>query len=117
MSHAKSPVTCHVLDSTLGKPAANVNVRLEAAEGSNFVTLASGQTDSDGRCTNLLPSEPRLQAGVYKMVFNTGEYFEKDKRDTFYPVVEIVFHLAKPNEHYHIPLLLSPWSYTTYRGS
>ncbi|KAG8750437.1 hypothetical protein FRC11_010409, partial [Ceratobasidium sp. 423] len=77
-----------VLDSTLGKPAANVNVRLEAMEGSAFVTLASGQTDSDGRCTNLLPAEPRLEAGVYKMIFNTGEYFEKDKRDTFYPVVE-----------------------------
>lgn len=117
MSPGKSPVTCHVLDSTLGRPAANVDVQLEALDGSNFVKLASGQTDSDGRCTNLLPSEPRLSAGIYKMVFNTGEYFEKDKRDTFYPVVEIAFHLAKPDEHYHIPLLLSPWSYTTYRGS
>ncbi|KAG9094533.1 hypothetical protein FS749_012255 [Ceratobasidium sp. UAMH 11750] len=117
MSSGKSPVTCHVLDSTLGKPAANVNVRLEVMDGSSFTTLASGQTDSDGRCTTLLPSEPRLQAGVYKMIFNTGEYFEKDKRDTFYPVVEIIFQLAKPEEHYHIPLLLSPWSYTTYRGS
>ncbi|KAJ1301576.1 hypothetical protein OPQ81_008824 [Rhizoctonia solani] len=117
MAPTKSPITCHVLDSTLGKPAANVNVRLEAMEGSAFVTLASGQTDSDGRCTNLLPAEPRLKTGVYKMIFHTGEYFEKDKRDTFYPVVEIIFHLAKPDEHYHIPLLLSPWSYTTYRGS
>ncbi|CUA69675.1 5-hydroxyisourate hydrolase [Rhizoctonia solani] len=117
MAPTKSPVTCHVLDSTLGKPAANVKVRLEAMEGSTFLTLASGQTDSDGRCTTLLPAEPRLNAGIYKMIFNTGEYFEKDKRDTFYPVVEIIFHLAKPDEHYHIPLLLSPWSYTTYRGS
>ncbi|CAE6484510.1 unnamed protein product, partial [Rhizoctonia solani] len=105
------------LDSTLGKPAANVNVRLDTMEGSSFVTLASGQTDSDGRCVNLLPAQLRLNAGVYKMVFNTGEYFEKDERDTFYPIVEITFHLAKPDEHYHIPLLLSPWSYTTYRGS
>jgi 5-hydroxyisourate hydrolase-like protein (transthyretin family) len=105
-----SPFTSQkVLDSTLGKPADSVNVRLEVMEGSSFVTLASGyvqgthfpplcpegtessysQTDSDGRCTNLLPPEPRLQTGLYKMVFNTGEYFEKDKRDTFYPVVEV----------------------------
>ncbi|CAE6410935.1 unnamed protein product [Rhizoctonia solani] len=81
------------------------------------MTLASGQTDSDGRCVNLLPPQPRLKAGIYRMIFNTGEYFEKDKRDTFYPIVEITFHLAKPDEHYHVPLLLSPWSYTTYRGS
>ncbi|QRV83331.1 5-hydroxyisourate hydrolase [Ceratobasidium sp. AG-Ba] len=117
MSPTKSPVTCHVLDSTLGKPATGVNVQLEVMDGSAFTTLALGQTDSDGRCTTLLPPEPRLQTGIYKMIFRTGEYFERDSRDTFYPVVEIIFHLAKPEEHYHIPLLLSPWSYTTYRGS
>ncbi|ELU39855.1 Transthyretin domain-containing protein [Rhizoctonia solani AG-1 IA] len=97
MASAKSPVTCHVLDSTLGKPAANVNVRLEVIDGSSFMTLASGQTDSDGRCVNLLPPQPRLKAGIYRMIFNTGEYFEKDKRDTFYPIVE-VSHSILPNQ-------------------
>ena len=98
--------------------------------------LLGSVTDGDGRCSTLLPSSPRLEAGIYKMTFNTGEYFTASNRDTFYPVVEvrdcisafafyvqsfttpqITFHLAKPEEHYHIPLLLSPWSYTTYRGS
>ncbi|KAG8959007.1 hypothetical protein FRC03_008551 [Tulasnella sp. 419] len=115
---ARSPVTCHVLDSTLGRPVSGVPVALMKAESNgNFTSLAEGATDQDGRCSTLLPSSPRLEAGFYKMIFRTGDYFAAAGRETFYPVVEINFHLAKPEEHYHIPLLLSPWSYTTYRGS
>ncbi|KAJ9478141.1 5-hydroxyisourate hydrolase [Pseudozyma hubeiensis] len=121
---SKSPITCHVLDSTLGKPAANVRVQLEALSplNSSFHILATGATNSDGRCPDLLAGreakEVLVAKGVYKMIFYTGEYFEKAGRNTFYPQVEILFQLTEaPDAHYHIPLLLSPFSYTTYRGS
>ncbi|KIO26543.1 hypothetical protein M407DRAFT_243663 [Tulasnella calospora MUT 4182] len=119
MAPTRSPITCHVLDAALGRPAANVAVRLEQLQegGSAFSVLANGVTDSDGRCSNLLDSSLRLSTGVYKMIFETGPYFAASNTQTFYPFVEITFNLSDPSQHYHIPLLLSPWSYTTYRGS
>lgn len=112
-----SPITCHVLDSSLGKPGAGVTVVLKKFE-SEFVDLASGVTNSDGRCTNLLnPASFTLSSGIYKLVFNTGAYFEAQGKQTFYPVVEVTFEIKATNEHYHVPLLLNPYSYTTYRGS
>ncbi|PVF96071.1 Hydroxyisourate hydrolase [Serendipita vermifera] len=115
---AKSPVTCHVLDTQFGKPAAGINVILSRAEedGTSFSAMATGATDADGRCTTLLPPQ-NLPAGIYKMTFATKPYFTETNRDTFFPVVEIIFDLKDPEQHYHIPLLLSPFSYTTYRGS
>ncbi|SPC67070.1 related to 5-hydroxyisourate hydrolase [Ustilago sp. UG-2017b] len=121
---SKSPITCHVLDSTLGKPAANVRVQLEALspQNSQFRVLATGATNSDGRCADLIAGQDTKKVlvakGVYRMTFFTGEYFDKAGRATFYPQVEILFQLSEsPDPHYHIPLLLSPFSYTTYRGS
>ncbi|ODN91472.1 hydroxyisourate hydrolase [Cryptococcus wingfieldii CBS 7118] len=129
---SKSPITCHghgayllntVLDASQGKPAAGVEVRLELVSLSGESTessakvLSSGATNSDGRCSDLLSSETKLQAGVYKMVFVTGPYFKATETKTFYPFVEITFNYEDPSQHYHIPLLLSPFSYTTYRGS
>ncbi|KAI5454975.1 hypothetical protein NCC49_002251 [Naganishia albida] len=115
---SKSPITCHVLDSSRGKPAQGVAVRLEElVENEGFKPLAQGTTDSDGRCQTLLNPSKKPAAGVYKMIFETGAYFATLNQETFYPKVEIVFDYAKPHEHYHIPLLLSPYSYTTYRGS
>lgn len=137
---SKSPITCHVLDSTLGKPAANVRVQLEELSPSGtFSVLATGSTNADGRCPDLLaghePAQVLRTRSVFKMVFYTGEYFGKQSRPTFYPQVEvrvgmlnmggrstdssqILFQLAEqPDAHYHIPLLMSPFSYTTYRGS
>ncbi|KAI0652421.1 transthyretin [Trametes meyenii] len=129
---SKSPVTCHVLDSSIGKPAAGVPVQLQqlrSADGpsSAFETLAEGVTDYDGRCMQLYPEAGpgqkredliKLQAGrLYKVVFKTKDYFESTGRKVFYPWVEITFEVANPAEHYHIPLLISPYSYTTYRGS
>jgi len=116
-SSTRSPITCHVLDSTLGQPGRNVGVFLEHFDNASFRLLAKGATDTDGRCSNLLPTSLKLETGLYKMTFQTGDYFAGLNRETFYPIVEITFHLAKPEEHYHIPLLLSPWSYTTYRGT
>ncbi|KAL1921942.1 uncharacterized protein VTP21DRAFT_10584 [Calcarisporiella thermophila] len=114
----RSPITCHVLDSSSGIPGRGIVVQLDRLTASStFQTLATGETDDDGRCSTLLQPGIQLEAGLYKMKFETGRYFEKKGGQCFYPYVEIIFNLEKPNEHYHIPLLLSPYSYTTYRGS
>lgn len=107
-----SAVTTHVLDSALGKPAESVAVRLESAEGT---TLAEAETDSDGRVRDLGPQ--RLEAGDYRLTFDTGRYFAAQGTDTFYPQVQITFRIGDPEQHFHVPLLLSPFAYSTYRGS
>ncbi|KAJ7070866.1 hypothetical protein C8F01DRAFT_1046592 [Mycena amicta] len=113
----KSPITCHVLDSSIGKPGDGVSVHLQRLNDDNtFTVLATGETNADGRCTELLTPQT-LAAGTYKIVFKPKEYFERTGRKCFYPWVEIAFELENPAEHYHIPLLISPYSYTTYRGS
>jgi len=118
MAVERSQVTCHVLDASLGKPASGVGVSLgKLGEVGSFTPLAEGITDYDGRCLTLLPSTVRLASGMYKIVFQTGIYFSGTTRETFYPIVEITFNLVHPEQHYHVPLLISPWSYTTYRGS
>jgi len=129
---SKSPITCHILDSSLGKPAAGVQVRVQeyhtiAKTAGMFDSLAEGQTDSDGRCMQLWPEatdeqsakeHAKLKPGtLYKVVFKTKDYFESTGRKCFYPWVEITFEVSNPDEHYHIPLLISPYSFTTYRGS
>jgi len=112
----KSPITCHILDTQFGKPAINVAVSLSRLTDGNALELATGVTDTDGRCTTLLPPG-NLQPGTYKMTFLTKPYFDATDRETFFPLVEIIFNLNNPEQHYHIPLLLSAFSYTTYRGS
>ena len=113
-----SPITTHVLDTSRGRPASGVPVKLERrkADGS-WEELARAVTNADGRAGELLPDGKRPSAGVYRMSFDTGAYFKQSKVDGFYPVVEVVFELKKPEEHHHIPLLLSPFGYSTYRGS
>ncbi|OZJ03264.1 hypothetical protein BZG36_04900 [Bifiguratus adelaidae] len=115
----KSPVTCHVLIASRGTPGQGIGVRLEQLlpGETTFSTLATGETDSDGRCSHLLTGDERLPKGVYRMTFETKPYFESIKEECFYPFVQITFELAYPEQHYHIPLLISPYSYTTYRGS
>jgi 5-hydroxyisourate hydrolase len=105
-------VTTHVLDSARGRPAAGVAVRLESADGAE---IAVGRTDDDGRITDLGPSD--LAAGTYRLVFDTGGYFAVTGQLGFYPEVVIAFALGDPAEHYHVPLLLAPFAYSTYRGS
>ncbi len=85
-------------------------------ENGDWKTLAQGVTNADGRISDLLPSEKTIPAGNYKMVFNTGAYFEKNNIKTFYPVVEIMFTVTDES-HYHVPLLINPFGYSTYRGS
>jgi len=108
MSH----VTTHVLDAALGRPAAGVSVMLEHSDGT---LVALGTTDVDGRVSSLGPD--RLAVGHYRLVFNTAAYFLVLGQKTFYPRVAIDFDLAEGDAHYHVPLLLSPFAYSTYRGS
>jgi 5-hydroxyisourate hydrolase len=102
-----SSLSTHVLDATTGRPASGVPVRLERPDGS---VAADARTDTDGRVAKLAAG---LDAGDYRLVFDTGGYF----RDTFYPQVVVTFSVTGPEQHYHVPLLLSPFAYSTYRGS
>jgi 5-hydroxyisourate hydrolase len=113
-----SPISTHVLDISLGKPVAGVPVRLERQERTgNWVSLGSAQTDGDGRCPQLLPESLVLSEGIYRLVFETRSYYARHSVAGLYPVVEITFEVRKGESHFHIPLLLSPNGYTTYRGS
>lgn len=113
-----SPITTHVLDTSIGRPAAGVHIVLERreAEGS-YGELGRGVTDADGRLKTLLPDSVTLEPGVYRMTFETGGYYAERGVEGFYPEIIIVFELREPKEHYHVPVLLSPWGYSTYRGS
>jgi len=112
-----SRITTHVLDTSLGKPAVNVPVFLERqiAPG-QWKKKSQGATDADGRLKNLL-AEGALEAGTYRLTFETGVYFASRGVKIFYPQVIVTFEVTNPQEHYHVPLLLSPYGYTTYRGS
>jgi 5-hydroxyisourate hydrolase len=111
-------ISTHVLDTTRGKPAAAVPVRLERRGGSEgWVQLFSSQTDQDGRCAQLLPDGTELVAASYRLFFNTAAYFEAQGVQGLYPFVEITFQVRGGESHFHIPLLLSPNGYSTYRGS
>ena len=112
-----SPITTHVLDTHTGKPAAGMPISLyEKQPDGKYNVLASNITNQDGRIKDLL--EPgTLKIGVYKMHFDTGTYFRQLGTAGFYPEAVICFEIKEPNEHYHIPLLLSPFGYSTYRGS
>lgn len=112
-----SPITTHVLDTSLGRPAAGVPVVLEmAAAGGGWKEIARAATDSDGRLNHLL-SPDHFVAGTYRLTFDTGSYFASRNTPCFYPVVAIVFTVHEAKEHFHVPLLLGPYGYSTYRGS
>lgn len=113
-----SAITTHVLDTSLGKPAVGVPVHLDMqAEDGGWRELSSGVTDRDGRLRDLLPDDFDLQPGVYRLVFDTAAYFDAKSLRSFYPHVAVVFLVHDADEHYHVPLLLSPFGYSTYRGS
>jgi 5-hydroxyisourate hydrolase len=115
MSAHRSHVTTHVLDAVLGRPAEGVPVALEARAASGWEPVATARTDADGRVAEFGPAE--LPAGVYRVVFDTSSYFERSGTESFYPEVVVAFRLADTAAHFHIPLLLSPFAYSTYRGS
>jgi 5-hydroxyisourate hydrolase len=113
-----SAITTHVLDTARGRPAAGVAIRLEQLrEDEAPVILGRGETDRDGRLRDLLANGGPLRTGRYRLVFDTGAYFREQGIDAFYPEVAVVFELRDAAQHYHVPLLLSPFGYSTYRGS
>jgi 5-hydroxyisourate hydrolase len=118
MDRRMSRISTHVLDTTKGKPAPGVPVRLEFQDSSGeWSFIDSGKTDQDGRCVQLLPENKALAEGVYRLTFDTASYFSACSVDGLYPAVQILFRVRSGESHFHIPLLLSPNSYTTYRGS
>lgn len=111
-----SQLTTHVLDTSIGKPGKNITVRLMQPAGNSWQTLAQGVTNADGRIGDLLPSGKIMDPGNYKLVFATGDYFSANSSKGFYPEVEIQFTVTD-DSHYHVPLLINPFGYSTYRGS
>jgi 5-hydroxyisourate hydrolase len=101
-----------------GKPAKNMPVRLERQNATgDWRLVMAAHTGDDGRCAQLLPEDENLSAGVYRLQFDSGTYFSTQKADTLYPVIQVTFEARDGDSHFHIPLLLSPNGYTTYRGS
>lgn len=105
-------LSTHVLDAVSGSPAVGLEVSLQDASGTE---LSSGSTDSDGRITAV--NTAALVPGIYHLVFDTGNWFADNDITGFYPEVDICFEIDDPDRHHHVPLLLSPFAYSTYRGS
>jgi 5-hydroxyisourate hydrolase len=114
-----SRITTHVLDTSTGRPAEGVPVVLERAgpDGATWEVVGRGTTDADGRQRALAPDGLRLAGGRYRLTFDTGAYFTRTGRRAFFPEVSVVFAIDGGEEHQHVPLLLSPYGYSTYRGS
>lgn len=113
-----SPITTHILDTAQGRPAVGVPLSLHFNEqNGSWTEIGQGTTNNDGRVANLLPAEHVLKPGIYKIKFETSIYFHQCGLKGFYPYVEVAFEIEKTGEHYHVPLLLNPFGYSTYRGS
>ena len=115
-NNKKSPITTHILDTHRGCPASGVSLELRFFDGSQFVSMGKGITNDDGRVADLLAGET-LQPGIYQMCFETKAYHDNLGITSFYPEVVVTFEVVNVEQHYHIPLLLSPFGYSTYRGS
>ena len=111
-----SRITTHILDTSIGKPAQGVSVLLEQKNYEAWKKIAEGTTNTDGRINDLLSEDKIPGAGIYRLVFETASYFKKQNVKTFYPLVTIEFEITG-SSHYHVPLLLSPYGYSTYKGS
>ena len=111
-------ISTHVLDLSTGTPAGGVGVTLELwSEGEGWWVMGSAKTDDDGRLRDLLPSGRRLLPGTYRLTFGAGEYFRGRGVESFHPEVTVVFRVRDAASHHHVPLLLAPWGYSTYRGT
>lgn len=114
---APNPLSVHVLDLQSGQPSAGIKVMLEQRAGEQWRQLASGVTNAQGRIAALYPEGKAIAAGEYRIVFQTGEHFAKQGKPSFFPRIPVEFKVDNPEQHYHIPLLLSPFGYSTYRGN
>ena len=111
-----SQITTHILDTTRGRPAEGVTIILFQQQGENWRQVSLGTTNEDGRVADLVSKGVTMEPGIYKLKFETKAYFDKLGVVSFYPYVEITFSIID-TEHYHVPLLLNPFGYSTYRGS
>lgn len=109
-------ITTHVLDTSAGRPGAAIAIELERHDAGSWHRIGAGVTDDDGRLRTLTPPGP-VAPGTYRLRFHTGAYFQAHQQTGFFPMVEIQFTVADGAQHYHVPLLLSPYGYSTYRGS
>ena len=112
-----SQITTHVLDTAVGKPAKGIAISLFEWRENAWQALANGQTNADGRVSDLLNADAILSAGRYRVLFELEAYFKAQEVSAFYPYADVVFDITGDGQHYHIPLLLSPFGYSTYRGS
>jgi len=116
MAAGKNLLSAHILNQQTGKPAPGVEVTLEQKQGNGWKMLNTATTDADGRIKALYPDQTPV-AGDYRVVFKTAKYFSEQKQESFFPEIPVEFHISSTEEHYHIPLLLSQYGYSTYRGS
>ena len=114
---AGNPLSVHVLNLENGLPSAGVSVTLEQHVGDHWQSLSEGVTNQQGRIAELFPANQAMKPGKYRVVFKTGDYYQKAHRETFFPEVPVIFEVKQADQHYHIPLLLSPYGFSTYRGS
>lgn len=114
-------LTAHVLDTSRGQPAAGLRIVLDRKEQGNLVTIREAVTNADGRCDGPLLEGPDFLPGIYRLVFHAGSYFDRQGLELpapkFFDEIVIQFGIAESDQHYHVPLLLSPYGYSTYRGS
>jgi 5-hydroxyisourate hydrolase len=110
-------ISTHVLDTSLGRPAAGIAVRLQRLDGAGWITVSEQATNPDGRVPSLLPEGAAAAAGTFRLTFDVAAYFAARAQDTFYTTIAIDFSVRDGAQHYHVPLLLSPYGYSTYRGS
>lgn len=114
---AGNPLSVHVLNLQDGLPSPDVSVTLEKQEGQQWTALNSATTNEQGRVTALYPEGKKLEKGTYRVTFKTGDWFAKHKTASFFPEVPVIFAVDGTVPHYHIPLLLSPYGFSTYRGN
>jgi 5-hydroxyisourate hydrolase len=116
-SAAGNPLSVHVLNLQDGLPSPGINVTLEKQDGKNWDMLNSASTNEQGRIPGLYPEGQALEKGIYRVTFKTGEWFKAHKIPSFFPEVPVIFEVDGAVAHYHIPLLLSPYGFSTYRGN
>jgi 5-hydroxyisourate hydrolase len=112
-----SPITTHVLDTLCGRPAAGIEVALQIRLDGEWKQIGNGATDPNGRCNTLMAVDGEIQSGTYRLLFGVGAYYRAQQTETFYSEIPIIFEVRDLKAHYHVPLLISPFGYSTYRGS
>lgn len=117
LSYAQNPLSVHVLNLQDGLPSSEVKVSLEEQKNGKWIQLSQATTNEQGRIPALYPEGKKLEKGMYKVTFKTGDWFKAHKQKSFFPEVPVIFEVDGSVEHYHIPLLLSPYGYSTYRGN